>query len=160
MQIRIIAIGRMKRGPETDLLDRYVTRARQQGRAVGFTQVDVDDLVEGRADATSTRKDDEAQRLLNAVPDDALLIALDERGTTISSKAFADMLSEARDDGVRSVAFIIGGPDGLADAIRHRAQRTISFGKMTLPHGLVRVVLAEQIYRAITILAGHPYHRE
>ena len=159
MQIRIIAVGRLKRGPDTDLLDRYLSRARQTGRGLGFAGVDVTEVPESKAGETAARKDDEADRILKLIPDDAVLIALDERGKSMPSTAFADTVADVRDDGAKKLAFVIGGPDGLSAKVRRRADRTLSFGEMTLPHGLVRIVLAEQIYRAMTILAGHPYHR-
>lgn len=101
---------------------------------------------------------DESQRLLSKLGDTALVI-LDERGKSLTSDAFAAFLRRRRDSGSNALAFVIGGPDGHGTPIRERASDTLSFGAMTMPHGLARVLLAEQLYRAATIISGHPYHR-
>ncbi len=101
----------------------------------------------------------EAEELLAAVPPGAALVALDERGRDLTSEALAGQLGRWRDEGARAAAFLIGGPDGLGAAARERASLVLSLGRMTWPHMLVRAMLAEQLYRATTILAGHPYHR-
>ncbi|MEO1264568.1 MAG: 23S rRNA (pseudouridine(1915)-N(3))-methyltransferase RlmH [Pseudomonadota bacterium] len=159
MDLSIIAVGRIKPGPDRTLLDRYVERTTAQGRAAAIGPIAIVELAEAQKSDAASRKSDEADRLL-ARAGDAPLIALDERGRTMTSRAFADVLARQRDDGTRALAFIIGGPDGLDPRVRKAAAATISFGQMTLPHGLARIVLAEQIYRATTILTGHPYHRD
>jgi 23S rRNA (pseudouridine1915-N3)-methyltransferase len=105
------------------------------------------------------RKEAEAALLLGAVPAGAAVVALDERGRDLASDDLALQLGTWRDGGRRTVAFLIGGPDGLAESILGAAELRLAFGRMTWPHRLVRVMLAEQLYRAHSILAGHPYHR-
>ena len=114
-------------------------------------------MAEGR-DA-SRRKTIEAEALLAAVPEEALVVALDEHGKALTSAAFAQWLGERRDDGQRDVAFLIGGADGLDITVLDRAGLRLSLGRMTWPHLMARLLLVEQIYRAHTILTGHPYHR-
>jgi 23S rRNA (pseudouridine1915-N3)-methyltransferase len=159
MKIGIIAVGRLKSGPERQLADRYGERLTQTGKPLSLTGPVLIELPESPARSTTERKTQEAQAILAAVDPDALVIALDERGKTLSSDAFAAKIGLWRDDGRKSLYFVIGGADGLADSIRVRAQETLSFGQMTMPHQLVRVMLLEQLYRAATILSGHPYHR-
>jgi 23S rRNA (pseudouridine1915-N3)-methyltransferase len=159
MKIGVIAVGRLKSGPERELADRYGERFAQSGKALGLSGPALTELAESPARSSAERKTHEAQAILAAVEPDALLIALDERGRTLSSDAFATKISQWRDGGRKSIIFVIGGADGLGESVRTRAQETISFGQMTMPHQLVRVILLEQLYRAATILAGHPYHR-
>lgn len=159
MRLTIAAIGRLKDGGERVLVDRYVKRC-AAGRTLGLGPVDEIELPESRLAQAAERQADEAKRLLKAVASADLIIALDERGKTLGSPEFSRWLGARRDDGRRHAAFLIGGPDGHGpDALRPAALR-LSLGPMTLPHGLARAVLAEQLYRAITILSGHPYHRE
>lgn len=160
MKILVTAIGRMKRGPESDLCERYLKRAFDIGRSLGVSTISVRELQESRAQTAAQRQSDEARALLARIPDDEVLVALDERGKSVSTAAFCDVIEQARTDGRANLHFVIGGPDGLADTIRTRAQTTVAFGQITLPHQLVRVILLEQIYRSMTILQGHPYHRE
>ena len=115
---------------------------------------------ESRAGSSEARKDEEAGALLARSPRDAVIVALDERGTTLGSGAFAERLRAWRDGGKGDVSIVIGGPDGLGRAVADRAALQLAFGAMTWPHQLVRIMLAEQLYRAVTILSGHPYHRE
>ncbi|WP_181701562.1 23S rRNA (pseudouridine(1915)-N(3))-methyltransferase RlmH [Chthonobacter albigriseus] len=159
MKIAIHAVGRLKSGPERDLADRYLDRAAKSGRALGITAVTVREIGESRAARPDARKDEEAAELLSALPDGALVIALDERGEAPSSDDFARLIGEARDRSVPAVVLLIGGPDGHGAAALDRAGRRISFGRMTWPHQIVRILAAEQVYRALTILGGHPYHR-
>ena len=149
----------MKRGPETDLAARYDERLRRTARPLGLDWRGVAELPEARGPDRSARRDDEAAALLRAIGD-ASVIALDERGENLSSDAFSKLVAGFRDDGAPALALAIGGPDGHGDALRERAVRTVSFGRATWPHQLVRVMALEQLYRASTILAGHPYHRE
>jgi 23S rRNA (pseudouridine1915-N3)-methyltransferase len=151
MNIVIAAVGRVKAGAERALFDAYVARLPWR--------VDLKEIEIKKESALDVRRAREGEALLAAVPDGARLIALDERGKSETSDAFAKRLGRWRDDGVRATAFVIGGADGLDDAVRKRADTVLSFGALTWPHMLVRVLLAEQLYRAHTILTGHPYHR-
>lgn len=159
MRILITAVGRLKAGPERLLVDRYVERAGQSGRALGLTLA-VREFPESRAGRAEDRMAQEGAALLAAIPDGARLVVLDERGETETSAAFASGIGAIRDRGQRDLVFAIGGADGHAEAVRKRADARIAFGAMTWPHQIVRLLLAEQIYRAMTILSGHPYHRE
>ncbi len=156
MKLHILAVGRLRRGPEFDLVQDYVQRADKTGRGQSIgpvTVVEVDDRKGGGKVA-------EGALLLKAIPSSAFVIALDERGTVQSSPKFADQLSSLRDRGIPDVWCVIGGADGLDKDVLARADATLSFGAMVWPHMLVRVMVAEQIYRAVSILAGTPYHRE
>ncbi len=155
MKITIAAVGRMKSGPEQMLLGDYLERAGLAGRALALGPFTVTEIDERKA------RDRAAQsaRLIEAIPIGATAIALDERGETLSSPDFARMLANLRDHGTGAAVFLIGGADGHDQALRARAGRLISFGPMVWPHMLVRVMLAEQLYRAVSILSGSPYHR-
>ena len=159
MRITILAIGRMKSGPETELAKRYMKRFDGTARALGFNAINVVELPESRDGNAAVRKQDEAARLLAKAGSDVTLIALDEYGRSQSSADFAHMLARYRDDGAAEMVFLIGGPDGHGEAALAAARETLALGAMTLPHGLARVVVLEQLYRAATILSGHPYHR-
>ncbi|WP_149140276.1 23S rRNA (pseudouridine(1915)-N(3))-methyltransferase RlmH [Gemmobacter caeruleus] len=155
MRVHLCAVGRLRAGPERDLIDDYVTRFDRTGRALAlgpFHEHEVEDRKGGGMEA-------EAALLERALPSGALLVTLDERGKLLSSPEFADMLAKWRDGGRQDVAFVIGGADGIAPGLRARADASISFGRMVWPHMLVRVMLTEQLYRAASILAGAPYHR-
>ena len=155
MRVHLCAVGRLRAGPERDLIDDYTTRFDRTGRALAlgpFSEHEVEDRKGGGMDA-------EAELLSRAIPPGALLVTLDERGRVLSSPEFADQLAKWRDGGRQDLAFVIGGADGIAPALRARADFSISFGRMVWPHMLVRVMLAEQLYRAASILAGAPYHR-
>lgn len=159
MRLVIAAIGKLRRGPQTDILADYVGRADALGRNIGFSGPRILDYDAPRALAGPQRQAREGEMLLGAVPDGAALFCLDERGRNITSYDFAAMLARLRDDGTSDAAFLIGGADGHDEAVRRRATQTLSFGAATWPHMLVRIMLAEQLYRAMTILSGHPYHR-
>lgn len=159
MKLILGAVGRLKAGLERDLAARYLDRARAAARPLGLIGPDVRELEESRARRAEDRKAEEARALLALAPAGARILALDERGSSISSQQFAAALSKGRDEGAAALAVFIGGPDGLDEELRRRAHLVIAFGAMTWPHQLVRVLAAEQIYRAITILSGHPYHR-
>lgn len=148
----------MKSGPERELVARYLERASASGRPLALTGFDVIELSESRAGAAATRKSEEARALRAALPEGAL-VALDERGKSMGSDAFARQLEKWRDAGRPAVSFIIGGADGIDPALVQEADLALSFSPMVWPHQLVRIMLAEQLYRAVTILAGHPYHR-
>jgi 23S rRNA (pseudouridine1915-N3)-methyltransferase len=159
MRVIIAAVGKLKDGGERDLLDRYHKRFDQSGRALGLGPLSIIELPESRLPETDARKADEAARLLKAIGDAGLIIALDEHGSHITSDAFSKLIGRHRDDGIKSLALLIGGPDGHGQTALQTAHIKLSLGAMTLPHGLARVILSEQLYRATTILAGHPYHR-
>ena len=150
----------MKQGPERDLVARYLGRAVASGKALGLTGFSVTEVTESRAGAAGTRKTDEARALAAALPAGGLVLALDERGKTVGSEDFARRIGRWRDDGKPAVSFVIGGADGLEPGFVAGADLTLSFSPLTWPHQLVRIMLAEQLYRTTTILSGHPYHRE
>ena len=158
MRITIAAAGRLKDDAERVLLDRYLKRL-AAAKSIGFGPVDERETPESRRPTAVERQAEEAARLIKSAGDADLIIALDERGKALSSAAFAQWLGARRDDGRRHAAFLIGGADGHGEAVRKAAHLVLSLGSMTLPHGLARAVLAEQLYRAATILSGHPYHR-
>jgi 23S rRNA (pseudouridine1915-N3)-methyltransferase len=159
MLIAVHAVGRMKAGSEQELAARYFDRLAKAGPAIGLEFSGVAEIAEGRAQTADERRRDEAARLRSAIHKDAALIALDERGKSLTSEQFAERIARLRDDGRRAAAFVIGGPDGLDPGLRSGADLSLSFGQLTWPHQLVRVMLAEQLYRAATILSGHPYQR-
>lgn len=159
MRVLLAAVGRLKEPEEREIVARYAKRFDQTGRALGLGPLVFVELPESRAVTAAERKNDEAQRLLKAAGSAGLKIALDVEGRSHPSEAFAKLIAKHRDGGAKSAAFLIGGPDGHGDAALQAADVKLSLGAMTLPHGLARVVLVEQLYRAATILAGHPYHR-
>lgn len=155
MRVHICAVGRMRSGPERALTDEYLERFDKTGRAHGLGPASVHEVEDKKGGGMEA----EAALLSRALPSGALVCALDERGTVMSSPDFAALLVQWRDAGRSDAAFIIGGADGIAPALRARADAALSFGRMVWPHMLVRVMLAEQLYRASSILAGAPYHR-
>ncbi len=159
MRLLIAAIGKLKQGPERDLCAHYLGRAEAAGRKLHLAPLSVIEVAESKAATASARKDAEAQALLAKIPSTHLPVCLDPGGEALSSEAFARLLAKFRDQGAEGVAFMIGGADGLGGDALAKAAKRVSLGPMTLPHGLARIVLAEQIYRAATILAAHPYHR-
>jgi 23S rRNA (pseudouridine1915-N3)-methyltransferase len=159
MRIIVAAIGRLKRGPESELAERYRQRAEQAGRALGLRSVEIVEIRESRAAETSKRVMEESIALASVIPQDAVVVLLDERGEAIDSRNFAARIGQWRAANVPALAFAIGGVDGLAPSLRDKAKQRIAFGAATWPHQLVRIMLLEQIYRATTILGGHPYHR-
>jgi 23S rRNA (pseudouridine1915-N3)-methyltransferase len=159
MRVLIVAVGRLKDTAEREIVDRYLVRFDQTGRALGLGPLDIVELPESRAATAELRKADEASRQLKAASGASLLIALDTGGQHYPSETFAGLLRKQSDSGVKTAAFLIGGPDGHGLEVVKSATYKLSLGAMTLPHGLARVVLTEQLYRAATILAGHPYHR-
>jgi 23S rRNA (pseudouridine1915-N3)-methyltransferase len=154
MKLGVIAIGKPGRGPEAVLADDYAQRATLAGRALGLGPLELIDLEPRKAG-----KAPEAELILKAA-EGAHLIACDERGKTYSSRAFAEHIAMLRDRGERRLVFAIGGADGLDAGVRAAAGSTLAFGPQTWPHALARAMLAEQLYRAVTILAGSPYHRD
>lgn len=151
MKLTIAAIGRAARGPERDLYDHYAGRIRWP--------LTLRELEEKKKLPPAQLMVREGGLLLDAVPKGATVVALDRRGKVVSSEAFARRLQTWRDNGTADVAFLIGGADGHGEALLKRADLAISFGAMTWPHLLARAMLAEQLYRAQQVLAGHPYHR-
>jgi len=159
MRILIVCVGRLKQGAERELAERYHARFADTGRKLGFRGLDVVELSESRARDTATRMAEEAVAIAAALPDKALLVTLDERGKSLESSAFAQKLAHWRDEQTAALAFVIGGADGLSPELRRKAALSLAFGAATWPHQMVRVMLLEQLYRATTILTGHPYHR-
>jgi len=159
VRIILAAIGRLKAGPERELSTRYLERAQAACRAVGLTAIDIREIDESRARRPEDRKVEEAQAIAALLAKGGRLVLLDERGKSLGSEEFSRDIAVARDSGEITYVLVIGGPDGLDPDLRAQAARVISFGAMTWPHQLVRVMALEQIYRAVTILSGHPYHR-
>lgn len=155
LAVHVLAVGRLKGGPEAEIVSDYLARFERTGRPLGLGPARLVEVEDRRGGGPAA----EAALLAAARPDGALLVALDERGDPLDSPAFAALLRRAADDGRRDLAFAIGGADGLDRAFRDRADRRLSFGRMVWPHMLARVMLAEQLYRAAAILAGTPYHR-
>ena len=159
MRLTVAAVGRLRDGPERELAERYRKRAEQLGRRIGFREVEIVEVRESRAQDVGKRMIEESIAIANVIHDKAAIVILDERGEGLDSTALAAQLGKWRDNGRPAAVFIIGGDDGLAPALRERAALRLAFGAATWPHQLVRGMLLEQIYRATTILAGHPYHR-
>ncbi len=156
MRVHLCAVGRLRAGPEKALIDDYLLRFDRTGRALGLGPVTVHEVEDRKGGGMAA----EAELLARAVPQGAVLVALDERGTQATSPEFAADLAAWRDGGRQDLALVIGGADGLAPDLCDRADRLLSLGRMVWPHMLARVMLAEQLYRAATILAGGPYHRQ
>ena len=156
MRLLIAAIGKLKQGSERDLFAHYLGRAEAAGRKLHLSPLGVIEVAEAKAATASARIQ---ATLLAKIPSAHKLVCLDRGGETIGSEAFAKLLAKFRDEGTEGIAFLIGGADGLAKEALAKAAKVLSLGPMTLPRGLARIVLAEQIYRGVTILAGHPYHR-
>jgi len=159
MLVAVHAVGRMKAGPEQELAARYLDRFAKSGPAIGLEFSGVMEIAEGRAQSADERRRDEAGRLRAQLAKGAALIVLDERGKSLGSADLAEKIGDLRDGGRRHLGLVIGGPDGVDPALRGEAELVLSFGLLTWPHQLVRVMLAEQLYRITTILSGHPYHR-
>ena len=155
MRITILAVGRLGRSSEAVLALDYGRRATAAGRALGIGPVDIQEV-----DAKKPGREAEAEVLTDALPDATFLIACDERGSARTSREFASRLAGLRDRGERRLVLIIGGPDGLSPRLVEGAQERLALGPQTWPHALARVMIAEQVYRAVTILAGTPYHRD
>ena len=159
MRIVVAAVGRLKQGPERDLAERYRKRAADAGRGVGLRGVEIIEIRESKAREVEKRVIEESIALANVIPEGGMTIALDERGESLDSVVFAKRITTWRDAGRPAATFLIGGADGLAGSLRDQAGLRLAFGYATWPHQLVRIMLLEQIYRAATLLAGHPYHR-
>jgi 23S rRNA (pseudouridine1915-N3)-methyltransferase len=159
MKISVHAVGRMKSGPEKELADRFFDRFAKTGPSIGLEFSGVAEIAESRAQTASERKREEALKLQAQLAAGQALILLDERGKNISSEDFAHKIGSLRDGGQRGLVIAIGGPDGHEAGLREQAALVLSFGALTWPHQMVRIMLGEQLYRAATILSGHPYHR-
>ncbi|MBC6437537.1 MAG: 23S rRNA (pseudouridine(1915)-N(3))-methyltransferase RlmH [Rhodobacteraceae bacterium] len=155
MRVHLCAVGRLRAGPERDLVDAYSDRFTRIGRGIGLgplNEIEVEDR-------TARGPVAEAALLARAIPDGATIWVLDERGRAATSPEFARQLARVRDAGTGDLGILIGGADGIDPALRQKADRLVSFGPMVWPHMLARVMLAEQLYRAAAILTGAPYHR-
>lgn len=159
MRITILAIGRSQPGPERDLTDRYIERIQQLSKPLGLSNR-VRELPQSRKSRAADRIAEEGEALKAATPDRAKSVVLDENGKSLSSAELANRTGIWRDAGISDLAFILGGPDGLAADLTARTDLVLAFGRLSWPHQLARAMLAEQIYRVITIWAGHPYHRQ
>ncbi len=159
MRLVVAAVGRLKRGPERDLAERYHERAAKAGRAIGIRAVTISEIGESPARRAPERMSQESTDLADAIPDGAAVIALDEHGESLASEALAQRIGRWRDQGRPALVFLIGGPDGLSPELLAKADLRLAFGRMTWPHQMVRIMILEQLYRAIAILSGHPYHR-
>lgn len=155
MRVHICAVGRLRSGPEAELIADYTTRFDRTGRALGLGPLTISEVEDKKGGGMQA----EAALLDRALPKGAVICVMDERGKVMTSPAFADQLGAWRDAGRGDVAFVIGGADGIDPALRARADFALSFGKMVWPHMLARAMLTEQLYRAASILAGSPYHR-
>jgi 23S rRNA (pseudouridine1915-N3)-methyltransferase len=155
MRVQLCVVGRLRAGPERALIDDYLDRFGKTGRALGLGPASEHEVEDRKGGGMAA----EAALLARAVPSGAALVILDERGEELTSPDFAARLARFRDAGRQDVAVLIGGADGLDPTLRARADLAIRFGRMVWPHMLARVMLAEQLYRAATILAGSPYHR-
>jgi 23S rRNA (pseudouridine1915-N3)-methyltransferase len=159
MRIIVAAVGRLKQGPETELSERYRKRTEQTGRNLGLRDVEIVEIRESRAADASKRMIEESIALANVIPQGSAVVLLDSRGDNLDSASLAGQLAKWRGNDRSAAVFLIGGADGLAASLRDKAELRLSFGAATWPHQLVRVMLLEQLYRATTILTGHPYHR-
>jgi 23S rRNA (pseudouridine1915-N3)-methyltransferase len=160
MRLIIAAVGRLKGGGERVLFEKYRDRCEGAGKRLGIAPIAWHEIGESRAELAAKRRAEEGAALMKLVRAAEVVIALDETGRMLTSLAFARLIGRLRDDGTKTMALVIGGADGLARDVVGAAHFTLSFGAITLPHQLARVVLAEQLYRAATILSGHPYHRD
>jgi 23S rRNA (pseudouridine1915-N3)-methyltransferase len=159
VKLRIVAVGRLKHGPERELAERYLSRAADVGNGLGFRSFDVREIAESRAHDTDARKADEARAIAAQLDPGATVFCLDEHGQNLDSAALAAAIAKRRDGGTPEIVFVVGGADGLSPELLRQSHVKLAFGAVTWPHQLVRVMLLEQIYRAMTILSGHPYHR-
>jgi 23S rRNA (pseudouridine1915-N3)-methyltransferase len=159
MRLALVCVGKLKAGPERLLFDRYFKRLTEGARGAGIAGVDLREIGESRSRRPDERRAEEAAAILAATPKGAALVLLDERGPSATSEDWAADIRRERDASRPAYVVAVGGPDGLDPPLRAAAHRVLSFGQMTWPHQLVRVMASEQLYRAVTILTGHPYHR-
>ena len=159
MRVLIAAVGRLKQCAERELAAAYRKRAAAIGRSSGLREIEIVEIRESRAHDTERRRTEESIAIANIIPEQAVVAILDSRGDNLDSAGLAELLRKWREQNRAAACFVIGGADGLAQALCARANHTVAFGSATWPHQLVRIMLLEQLYRAGTILAGHPYHR-
>jgi 23S rRNA (pseudouridine1915-N3)-methyltransferase len=159
MRLVVIAVGRLKQGPERELAEAYRKRAQATGRALGVRDIEIVEIRESRAQDVERRRVEEAIVIANILPERAIIVILDEHGDNLDSAALSGLLRAWRAEDPPAVCFVVGGADGLAQSLQQRAKLRLAFGSATWPHQLVRVMLLEQLYRAASIVAGHPYHR-
>lgn len=159
MRLIVIAVGRLQQGPERELAETYRKRTQAIGRALGIREIEIIEIRESRAQEAERRRTEEAIAIANVMPERATVVILDERGENLDSPRLASLLRDWRAEDRPAVCFVIGAADGLAASLYERAKLKLAFGAATWPHQLVRVMLLEQLYRAASILAGHPYHR-
>ena len=160
LSLEILSIGRLKQDAEQKLQQRYLDRLQKAGPSAGLKTISVHELPESKQTTTAKRKAEEATKLIKQISPNSQIIALDETGKLQTSKSFTSALARLRDEGTQTISFILGGPDGHDQTLISAAHQTLSLSKMTLPHGLARIILLEQLYRALTIWSGHPYHRD
>ncbi|MEO0400077.1 MAG: 23S rRNA (pseudouridine(1915)-N(3))-methyltransferase RlmH [Pseudomonadota bacterium] len=160
MRITVAAVGAAQKSAVAPLIDDYAARITRAAPSVGFKSFAIKEIDASRARTTPERKADEAARLRRAIGDEDAIVVLDEHGKTLSSAAFADWLAARRDSGTKRTSFLLGGADGLDESLINGASLQLALGRMTWPHLLARALIVEQLYRAVTILSGHPYHRE
>jgi len=153
MHIRLISIGKLKSGPEKEMVDDYVGRFNKAGPGIGLRSLKLIDLASGGGLQA------EGERLLDALPSGAKVVRLDEHGPQWSSVKLSSQIAKWRDDGMGQLCFVIGGAEGYSDAVRAACPETLAFGPQTWPHRLVKVMLTEQLYRAVSLQAGLPYHK-
>lgn len=153
MHITLISVGKLKKGPEKDLVDDYVARFNKAGPNIGLRSLKLVDVASGGG------LEAEGERLLNAIPEGAMVHRLDEHGPAWASVKLANHVAERRDAGTAQYCFLIGGAEGYSDAVRAACPDTLAFGPQTWPHRLVKVMITEQLYRAVSLLAGLPYHK-
>jgi 23S rRNA (pseudouridine1915-N3)-methyltransferase len=159
MHVSVYAVGRMKAGPERELASRFLDRFGKAGPSVGLDFAGLTEIPESRASSAGERRREEGRKLLGRKDGTTVVVLLDESGRNIGSEEFARSLAGNAESGRKSLILAIGGPDGHDAALREQADLVLSFGRLTWPHQFVRIMLAEQLYRAATILSGHPYHR-
>ena len=159
MRVIVAAVGRLKQGAERELAAAYRKRAETLGRSLGLRQIEVIEIRESRAREPDRRRTEESIAIANILPDSAVIVVFDQGGENIDSPGLAALLKKCREENRAALCFVIGGADGITQSLRGRARHVLAFGAATWPLQLVRVMLLEQIYRAGTILAGHPYHR-
>jgi 23S rRNA (pseudouridine1915-N3)-methyltransferase len=159
MRLHILAVGHARGTPEGALTEDFAARSRAFGKRLGFSSVAIEEVSVSKLREARARIGEEGERLVARIPQGAHVILLDAKGKGMTSEAFGEMLGAMRDAGARDLVFLIGGPDGLDPGPSVKAGRSLAFGQQVWPHLLVRAMLAEQIYRGMTILAGHPYHR-
>jgi 23S rRNA (pseudouridine1915-N3)-methyltransferase len=159
MRLIVAAIGRLKAGPERELAERFRDRVAKAGRAVGLRDIEIVEIRDSKAVDLARRVLEESIALANIIPERAVVVALDATGQNLDSNSFTGLVRSWRDAGRPAVVFCIGGADGLGADVKRRADLKLAFGAATWPHQLVRIMLLEQLYRTVTMLAGHPYHR-